>query len=94
MNFWGYQICQRIVHKINKCHSLFQLKSKREGRRNEFWIAISSEISKELSTNKNKLNTAFDNGYYSKWEGLRRSESRHRLSHKDLMTKSIETNNY
>ena len=27
--FWGYQICQQTVHKIDKFHSHFQLKSKR-----------------------------------------------------------------
>ena len=33
---WRYQICQQTVHKINKFHSHFQLKSKQEGRNNEF----------------------------------------------------------
>ena len=71
----------------------FQLKSKRECRINKYWLAISSEISEELSTNKNKLNTVFDNRFYSKWEGLRRSEWRHWLSQKDLIIKSIKINN-
>ena len=53
---------------------------------------ISSEISEELSTNKNKLNTAFDNEFYSKGEGLRRWEWWHCLSHKDLIINSIKTN--
>ena len=62
--FLGYQICQQTVHEFIKFHSHVQLKLKMEGRNCEFWQAISSEISEELSTNKNKLNTAFDNGYY------------------------------
>ena len=93
-DFWGYQICQQTVQKINKFHSHFQLKSKRKERNNEFWRAINSDISDELSTNRNKLNTAFDKGFYSKWEGLRRSEWRHCLSHKDLIIKSVKTNYY
>ena len=55
-------------------HSPFQLKSKREGRNNEFYQAVSSEISEELSTNKNNHNTAFDNGFYSEWKEIRRSK--------------------
>ena len=51
-----------------------ELKWKREDRNNEFYRTISSEISEELSTNKNKLNTDFDKGFYSEWKGLRRSE--------------------
>ena len=70
-----------------------ELKWKQEDRNNEFYRTISSEISEELSTNKNKLNTNFDNGFYSEWKSLRRSEWWHCLSHKDLI-KSIETNNY
>ena len=50
--FWGYQICQQIVHKITEFHSHFQLKSQWEGGNNAFWQAISSELSEELSTNK------------------------------------------
>ena len=64
LNFRGYQIRQQTVHKVNKFRSHFHLKSK--------WkieITSSSEqlvqISEELSTNKNKQNTAFDNGFYS-----------------------------
>ena len=37
----------------------FQLKSIQEGRNNAFYRAISSGILEELSTNKNKLDTAF-----------------------------------
>ena len=70
---FGYQICQQTVHRITKFRSHFQLKSKSEDINNEFWRAISSEISEELLTNKNTLNTAFDNGFYSKWKGLGRS---------------------
>ena len=73
MNLWEYQICQQAVNKIAKFHSHFQLKSYQEGRNNGFKLAITSEMSEELSTNKNKLNTAFDNGFCSKWNGLRRS---------------------
>ena len=51
--FFGYQICQQTSVKY------FQLKSKQEGRSNEFSQAISSYISLELSTNKRKQNTAF-----------------------------------
>ena len=34
--FWGYQICQQAVHEITKFHPHFQLKSKQEGKNNEF----------------------------------------------------------
>ena len=71
LNFWGYQICKQTVHEITKLHLLFRLKLVREGRNSEFWQAVSSEISEELSTKKNKLKTAFNNGFYSKWKGLR-----------------------
>ena len=54
----------------------------------------SSEISEELSTNKNKLNTAFDDGFHSEWEELRSSGWWYCLTHKDLIIKSIKTNNY
>ena len=54
---------------------------------------FTSEISEVLSTDKNKLNTAFDNGFYSKRKVLRRLEWWHCLSHKDLIRKSIKTNN-
>ena len=84
----------QTVHKITKFHSHFQLKSKREGRNNEFWQAVSSGISEELSTSNNKLNTAFDNGFDSKWKIIRRSEWCHCRSHKDLIIKSIKTDNY
>ena len=30
--FWEYQICEKIVHKIAKFHSYFQLKLKRKGK--------------------------------------------------------------
>ena len=33
-----------------------------------FQQAISSGILEELSVNKSKLNTAFDNGFYSEWK--------------------------
>ena len=36
---------------------------------------------------KNKLNIAFDSGFYFKWKGLRGSEWWHCLSHKDLFTR-------
>ena len=36
-NFWGYRICQGIVHAITKFDAHFHLKSKREGTDNEFW---------------------------------------------------------
>ena len=61
--FLGVSICKQTVHEITKVHSLFQLKLKRDGRNSE---AVSSEISEELSTKKNKLKTAFNNGFYSK----------------------------
>ena len=64
--FWGYQICRQTVHEITKFHSRFLLKSKREGKNSEFLEIIGSETSEKLSTNKNKLNAAFDNGFYSK----------------------------
>ena len=35
---------------------------------------LAQEISEELSTNKNKLDIVFDNGFYFKRKGLRRSE--------------------
>ena len=68
LNLEEYQICQQTVHKIAKFYSHFQLKSKREGRNNQFQQAISSEILEVLSVNKSKLNTAFDNGFYSEWK--------------------------
>ena len=87
-----YQICQQTVHKITKFHSHFQLKSKRDYRNNEFQREISLEISQELSINKNKLNIAFDKGFYSKWKGLRRLEWWNCLSHKDLISNKVHQN--
>ena len=83
LNFGGIRFVNKLtVHKMTKFHLHFQLKSKREGRNNEFYQAVSSEISEKLSTNKNNwLNTAFDNGFYSKWKGPRRSEWWDCLSH-------------
>ena len=73
----------------------FQIESKREeNRNNKFQQVFSSEISKELSANKNKLNTAFEIGLYSQRKGQRRLEWWHCVSHKDLIIKSIKTNNY
>ena len=86
--------CQQTVHSITEFHLHFQIESKQGNRNSECYQAISSEISEELSTNKNKLNTGFDNGFYSKWKILRRLEWWHCLSHKDLIIKSIKTNNY
>ena len=45
------------------------------GWKNEFQRAISLEISKELSTNKNKLNNAFDNGFILNGNSLTRLNS-------------------
>ena len=59
MNFWRYQVSQQTVHEITKFHSCCQLKLEREGRNSEFYRAVSSEISGELSTKKNKLKTSF-----------------------------------
>ena len=50
--FLGNQIHQQTVHETDKFHSHFQLKSKREGRNNKFYRAMSLEISEELSANK------------------------------------------
>ena len=60
---------KQFVMVIPKFHPILRgLKSKREGRNNKFQQAISSLISDELSTNKDKLNTAFNNGFYSNEE--------------------------
>ena len=35
-NFWGILFFQQTVHKLNEFHPHFQIKSKREGRNNDF----------------------------------------------------------
>ena len=91
--FWGYQICQQTVNEITKFHSHFQLKSKQEPK-----VKITSfsgqlvQISqKDSQPTKNKLMIAFDNGILFQMEEVERW---HCLSHKDLIIKSIKTNNY
>ena len=61
--FVGYQICRQTVYEINIFHLHFQIKSNLEGRNNEFKQGINSEVSEELLSNKNKLNTSFDYGF-------------------------------
>ena len=57
---------------------------------------MSSEISEKLSIINNELNTAFDNGFYFEWK-LRKKlgdwDWFYCLSNKDLIIKSIKTDN-
>ena len=66
--FGGIKFVNKLLINLLFC-SHFQLKSKRKGRNNEFYREISSEMSEEYSTTKNKLNTSFDNGFYFKYKG-------------------------
>ena len=52
------------VHEVTKFRLHFQLKLKQEGTNNDLYRPIISEISEELLINKNKLSTAFGNGFF------------------------------